>query len=74
MFVINSYSRRTCNMEKKNIDFKWIEKGKKEPKKQISITAEEENGQLKLVEVKCFPGIICLTCGPLRGGQCPNMA
>jgi hypothetical protein len=59
-------------MKKKTIEFKWIEKGKKESKKQISITAEEENGQLKLIDVKCFPTIICLTCGPAFNG-CPQM-
>lgn len=61
-------------MKKKSIEFKWIEKGAKEPKKQISITAEVENEQLKLIDVKCFPGIICLICGPaFTGGNCPQL-
>lgn len=61
-------------MEKKSIEFKWIEEGTKEAKKQISITAEVENEKLKLITVKCFPGIICLICGPaFSGGQCPSM-
>lgn len=59
-------------MAKKSIEFKWIEKGNRESKKQISITAEVENEQLKLIAVKCFPGIICLTCGPAFN-SCPQM-
>jgi hypothetical protein len=53
-------------MKKKSIKFEWIEKeakGKaKEAKKRITITAEEENGQLKLKTVRCFPGIMCIEC------------
>lgn len=52
-------------MEKKSINFKWIEKGTKEPTKQICITADLAKEQLNLADVKRFPGIICLTCGPL---------
>lgn len=58
-------------MEKKSIELKWIEKGGSEPKKQISIMAELDNGQLKLISVKCFPKIICLTCG--IPNACPQM-
>jgi hypothetical protein len=61
-------------MEKKIIELNWVEEGTREPKKQISLTVEEENNQLKVVSARCLPTIICIMCGPafFHGPFCPQ--
>lgn len=62
-------------MAKENIELKWIEEGTKTDKRrEITITAQLENDKLDLVHVDCFGMIICITCGALGGGDCPQLA
>lgn len=60
-------------MAKKKIELKWIEKGTKKQKQRVSVTAEVEDGKLKLISAKCFPGIICLICGPAFNCHCGQL-
>ncbi len=62
-------------MKKKDIKFNWIEAGTKKSRKRITITAKEEDKQLKLKTVKCLPAIVCITCIGLlcpKLTQCPS--
>jgi len=59
-------------MEKETIEFNWVEKGTKEPRKRITINVEEEGEDLKLSVISSV-GIYCIVCSTLRDTACPKL-
>ncbi len=67
-------AKKTKKRKGKTIKFEWVETGAaKAARTKITLKAELEGDELRLISAKCFPGIVCLTCGPSFFHPCTQL-